>query len=144
MTAVVEGTAALERLRDRVDGEVRFDAGTRAAYSTDASNFRQVPLGVVTPRTVEAAVEAVAVCRELGLPVVSRGGGTSLAGQGTNEAVVLDFSQHCHRLVSVDVENRRCVVEPGIVLDDLNRRLEPTGLRFGPSWRSTRTARSAG
>ncbi|MDH2416017.1 FAD-binding and (Fe-S)-binding domain-containing protein [Nocardioides sp. CER19] len=132
MTAVAEGTGLLERLRDRVDGEVLFDAGTRAAYSTDASNFRQVPLGVVTPRTVEAAAEAVAVCRELGVPVVSRGGGTSLAGQGTNAAVVLDFSQHCNRLLSVDAEHRRCVVEPGIVLDDLNRQLEPTGLRFGP------------
>jgi FAD/FMN-containing dehydrogenase/Fe-S oxidoreductase len=122
----------VDRLRERVDGEVRFDPGSRAAYSTDASNFRQVPLGVVVPRSVEAAVEAVAVCHEEGLPIVSRGGGTSLAGQGTNAAVVLDFSKHCHRLVSVDAERRTCVVEPGIVLDDLNRQLEPTGLRFGP------------
>jgi len=120
------------RLRERVDGEVRFDDGTRAAYSTDASNFRQVPLGVVVPHTVEAAVEAVAVCHELGLPVVSRGGGTSLAGQGTNAAVMLDFAKYCHRLLSVDIEARTCVVEPGIVLDDLNRQLAPTGLRFGP------------
>jgi FAD/FMN-containing dehydrogenase/Fe-S oxidoreductase len=120
------------RLRERVDGEVRFDPGSRAAYSTDASNFRQVPLGVVVPHTIEAAVEAVAVCHEEGLPIVSRGGGTSLAGQGTNAAVVLDFSKHCHRLVSVDAEHRTCLVEPGIVLDDLNRQLEPTGLRFGP------------
>ena len=123
---------AERRLRERVDGEVRFDAGTRAAYSTDASNFRQVPYGVVVPRTTDAAVEAVAVCHELGLPIVSRGGGTSLAGQCTNEAVVLDFSKYCHRLLSIDAENRRCVVEPGIVLDDLNRQLAPTGLRFGP------------
>jgi FAD/FMN-containing dehydrogenase/Fe-S oxidoreductase len=119
-------------LRDRVDGEVRFDAGSRAAYSTDASNFRQVPLGVVVPRTTEAAVAAVEVCRDHGVPLVPRGGGTSLAGQGTNAAVVLDFSKYCNRLVSVDVEARRCVVEPGIVLDDLNRQLAPTGLRFGP------------
>jgi FAD/FMN-containing dehydrogenase/Fe-S oxidoreductase len=123
---------AEQLLRERVDGEVRFDAGTRAAYSTDASNFRQVPYGVVLPRTTDAAVEAVAVCHELGLPIVSRGGGTSLAGQCTNEAVVLDFSKYCHRLLSVDVDNRRCVVEPGIVLDDLNRQLADTGLRFGP------------
>jgi FAD/FMN-containing dehydrogenase/Fe-S oxidoreductase len=124
--------AAAASLGDRVDGEVRFDAGTRAAYSTDASNFRQVPLGVVVPHTVEAAVEAVAVCREYGLPVLSRGGGTSLAGQCTNTAVMLDFAKYCHRLVSVDVENRRCVVEPGIVLDVLNRQLAEHGLRFGP------------
>jgi FAD/FMN-containing dehydrogenase/Fe-S oxidoreductase len=125
-------SAALAALRDRVDGEVRFDAGSRATYSTDSSNFRQVPLGVVLPRTIEAAVEAVAVCREHDLPIVNRGGGTSLAGQCTNEAVVLDFSKYCHRVVSVDADNRRCVIEPGIVLDVLNRELAPTGLRFGP------------
>src|SRR5689334_10519602 len=124
--------AAADDLIGRVDGEVRFDPGTRAAYSTDASNFRQVPIGVVLPRTVEAAQIAVEVCRRHDLPIVSRGGGTSLAGQCTNAAVVLDFSKYCHRLVSVDPEARRCVVEPGIVLDDLNRQLAPTGLRFGP------------
>jgi FAD/FMN-containing dehydrogenase/Fe-S oxidoreductase len=133
---VAEGVVILadaERLlRERVDGEVRFDAGTRAAYSTDASNFRQVPYGVVLPRTTDAAAEAVAVCHELGLPIVSRGGGTSLAGQCTNQAVVVDFSKYCHRLLSVDADRRRCVVEPGIVLDELNRQLAPTGLRFGP------------
>ena len=111
----------LERdLRDRVDGEVRFDAGTRGAYSTDASNFRQVPIGVVLPRTPEAAVEAVAVCREYDVPVLSRGGGTSLAGQCTNAAVMLDWSKYCHRVESVDEQERTCIVEPGIVLDVLN------------------------
>ncbi len=123
---------AASALRARVDGEVRFDAGSRAAYSTDASNYRQVPIGVVVPRTVEAAMEAVAVCREHDLPIVNRGGGTSLAGQCTNAAVVLDFSKNCNRVVSVDADRRRCVVEPGIVLDVLNRQLAPTGLRFGP------------
>ncbi|MGK5533295.1 FAD-binding and (Fe-S)-binding domain-containing protein [Streptomyces sp. URMC 129] len=124
---------ALERaLRERVEGEVRFDAGTRAAYSTDASNYRQVPLGVVLPRTPEDAEVAVAVCRDHGAPLLSRGGGTSLAGQTCNEAVVLDWSKFCHRLVSVDPGRRLCVVEPGIVLDDLNRRLAPHGLHFGP------------
>jgi FAD/FMN-containing dehydrogenase/Fe-S oxidoreductase len=122
----------VSHLRERVDGEVRFDEGSRAAYSTDASNFRQVPIGVVLPRTIDAAVEAVAVCREHDLPIVNRGGGTSLAGQCTNEAVVLDFTKYCDRVVSVDVDGRRCVVEPGIVLDVLNRQLAPTGLRFGP------------
>jgi FAD/FMN-containing dehydrogenase/Fe-S oxidoreductase len=127
---------ALEAVRRdlvaRVDGEVRFDDGSRAAYSTDASNFRQLPLGVVLPRTTDAAAEAVRVCRDHGVPLVSRGGGTSLAGQCTNTAVVLDFSKYCHRLVSVDAQNRRCVVEPGIVLDELNRELADLGLRFGP------------
>ncbi|HEX5566113.1 MAG TPA: FAD-linked oxidase C-terminal domain-containing protein [Streptomyces sp.] len=124
---------ALERaLRDRVEGEVRFDTGTRAAYSTDASNYRQVPIGVVLPRTPEAAGEAVAVCREFGAPLLSRGGGTSLAGQCCNTAVVLDWTKYCHRLVSVDPGRRTCVVEPGIVLDDLNRRLAPHGLQYGP------------
>ncbi|GAB2953912.1 FAD-binding and (Fe-S)-binding domain-containing protein [Streptomyces sundarbansensis] len=126
-------TRALERdLRARVDGEVRFDAGTRATYSTDASNYRQVPLGVVVPRTVEAAREAVAVCRDHGAPLLSRGGGTSLAGECCNTAVVLDWTKYCNRLVSVDVQSRRCVVEPGIVLDDLNRQLAEHGLMYGP------------
>jgi len=131
--APVLHTAGLERaLRDRVDGEVRFDAGSRAAYSTDASNFRQVPIGLVVPRGVEAGAEAVAVCREFSAPIVSRGGGTSLAGQCTNTAVVIDWSKYCNRLIGVDVDARTCVVEPGIVLDDLNRQLAPHGLRYGP------------
>ena len=83
-----ERAGGLERdLRGRVDGEVRFDAGARGAYSTDASNFRQVPIGVVMPRTRRRRVEALAVCRDHGAPVLSRGGGTSLAGQCTNTAV---------------------------------------------------------
>ncbi|PZG01747.1 FAD-binding and (Fe-S)-binding domain-containing protein [Micromonospora deserti] len=119
-------------LRAEVDGEVRFDAGSRGAYSTDASNYRQVPLGVVLPRTVEAAVAAVAVCRRHRAPLVSRGGGTSLAGECTNTAVVLDWSKYCHRLLEVDPEARTCLVEPGIVLDSLNEQLAPTGLEYGP------------
>ena len=124
---------ALERaLRDRVGGEVRFDAGSRGAYSTDASNYRQVPIGVVVPRTVADAVAAVAVCREHGAPVVSRGGGTSLAGQTCNVAVVIDWSKYCHGLVSVDPAAMTCMVEPGIVLDELNAQLAPHRLMFGP------------
>jgi FAD/FMN-containing dehydrogenase len=83
----------------RVDGEVRFDNGTLSAYAQDASNYRQVPIGVVVPRTVDAGAEAVAVCREAGAPVLSRGGGTSLAGQCVNTAVVIDWTKYCHRLV---------------------------------------------
>jgi FAD/FMN-containing dehydrogenase/Fe-S oxidoreductase len=125
--------AALEAdLAARVDGEVRFDAGSRGAYSTDASNFRQIPIGVVVPRTVEAAVAAVAVCHEHGAPLLSRGGGTSLAGQTTNTAVVIDWSKYCNRLISVDTGTRTCVVEPGIVLDHLNDLLGEHGLEYGP------------
>ncbi|MEZ3182277.1 FAD-binding oxidoreductase [Streptomyces pimonensis] len=131
-TAQVDAEALQQDLRARVDGEVRFDTGTCAAYSTDASNYRQVPIGVIIPRTVEAAEEAVAVCRKHDAPLLSRGGGTSLAGECCNTAVVLDWSKYCDRLVSVDADNRRCVVEPGIVLDDLNRQLAEYGLQYGP------------
>ncbi|KPH99996.1 D-lactate dehydrogenase (cytochrome) [Actinobacteria bacterium OV450] len=125
--------AALERaLRAEVDGEVRFDAGSRGAYATDGSNYRQVPLGVVVPRSVEAGAAAVAVCSRFAAPVLSRGGGTSLGGQCTNAAVVIDWTKYCHRLISVDPGAWTCVVEPGIVLDDLNRRLAPHKLKFGP------------
>src|SRR4051812_40174484 len=126
-------TRALEKaLRDRVDAEVRFDAGSRGAYSTDASNYRQVPIGVVVPHTVDAAVAAVEVCRRHGAPLLSRGGGTSLAGECTNTAIVIDWSKYCNRLLSVDTERRTCVVEPGIVLDHLNDLLAPYDLEFGP------------
>ena len=124
---------SLERdLAAVVDGEVRFDDGARGAYSTDASNFRQVPLGVVLPRTVEGAVSAVEVCRRHAVPLLSRGGGTSLAGQCTNTAVVIDWTKYCHRLIDVDPDARTCTVEPGIVLDVLNDQLGSHKLRFGP------------
>ncbi|GGM46421.1 dimethylmenaquinone methyltransferase [Longimycelium tulufanense] len=128
----VDSAALRDDLCSRVDGEVRFDAGTRGAYATDASNYRQVPIGIVLPRTVEAGAVAVEVCREHGAPVLSRGGGTSLGGQCTNVAVVIDWTKYCHHLLSVDAENRTCLVEPGIVLDELNRQLSGYGLEFGP------------
>ncbi|MFI0228538.1 FAD-binding and (Fe-S)-binding domain-containing protein [Streptomyces sp. NPDC017086] len=119
-------------LHAEVDGEVRFDAGSRGAYATDGSNYRQPPLGVVVPRTVEAGARAVSVCARFDAPVLSRGGGTSLAGQTTNAAVVIDWSKYCTGVLSVDAERRTCVVEPGIVLDELNRRLARHRLQFGP------------
>ncbi|MGY4995006.1 FAD-binding and (Fe-S)-binding domain-containing protein [Streptomyces sp. 900105245] len=126
-------TSGLEAaLRAEVDGEVRFDAGSRGAYVTDGSNYRQVPLGVVVPRTVEAGARAVAVCARFAAPVLSRGGGTSLAGQTTNTAVVIDWSKYCTKVLTVDAERRTCVVEPGIVLDELNRQLAVHKLQFGP------------
>src|SRR3954454_6823100 len=125
--------ARLERsLRRKIQGEVSFASQARALYATDSSNYRQPPLGVVTPRSADEAVVTVQACAHFDVPVLSRGGGTSLAGQGTNSAVVLDWSQHCNRLVSVDAERRTCIVEPGIALDDLNRELSSFGLMFGP------------
>src|SRR2546421_4855991 len=92
--------SALEHdLRRRVDGEVRFDLGSRGAYSTDASNYRQLPLGVVVPRTPDAGAAAVQVCRDFDVPLLNRGGGTSLAGETTNAAVVLDWTKYCHHLL---------------------------------------------
>ncbi|GAA4180594.1 FAD-binding and (Fe-S)-binding domain-containing protein [Gryllotalpicola koreensis] len=126
----VRGLAAA--LEDEIDGEARFDDGTRAAYATDASNYRQVPIAVVVPHSVEAGARALEVCRRFGAPVLSRGGGTSLAGECCNEAVVIDWSKHCDALISLDVEARTCVVEPGVPLDTLNALLAPHGLQFGP------------
>jgi FAD/FMN-containing dehydrogenase/Fe-S oxidoreductase len=123
----------LERdLAAAVDGEVRFDPGSRAAYSTDASNYRQVPIGVVVPRSVETVPAIVEVCRRHHAPLLSRGGGTSLAGECTNTAVVIDWSKYCNHLVSVADDRRTCVVEPGIVLDRLNEQLASLGVEYGP------------
>ena len=119
-------------LDERVDGEVRFDPGTLGAYAQDASNYRQVPIGVVVPRTVDAAVAALAACREAGAPVLSRGGGTSLAGQCVNAAVVIDWTKYCHRVVSFDKQAKTAIVEPGAALDKVNDELAPHGLMVGP------------
>ncbi len=115
-----------------VRGEVRFDPGSRALYATDASNYRQLPIGVVIPRDPEDVVAAMAVCRAHDVPVLSRGGGTSLAGQACNVAVVLDHSKYDNDLVELDVEGRRARVRPGLVLDELRRAAETHGLTFGP------------
>ncbi len=119
-------------LAEQVDGEVRFDRGSRAAYAHDGSNYRQVPVGVVVPRTVDAAVAAIAVCRDAGVPVLSRGGGTSLAGQCCNEAVVIDWTKYCHRVVSLDPASKTVIVEPGAVLDKVNDAAAVHGLMVGP------------
>ncbi len=118
------------RLKAEGAGDVRFDAFTRGRYSTDASHYQIMPLGVVVPRTIEEAERAMEICRAEGVAVTPRGGGTSQAGQTINQSVVLDCSQHLNRVLEVDVAARRCVVEPGIVLDELNRALKPTGLWF--------------
>jgi FAD/FMN-containing dehydrogenase/Fe-S oxidoreductase len=122
-----------QALRERLVGEVEFDAGSRALYATDSSNYRQVPLGVVRPRSVEDVVETVRVCREFGAPVLSRGGGTSLAGQTCNVAVVMDFSRYLNRLLEVNPERRLARVQPGLVLDNLRRyAIDKYQLTFGP------------
>jgi FAD/FMN-containing dehydrogenase/Fe-S oxidoreductase len=119
-------------LARRIEGEVRFDAGSRALYATDGSNYRQVPIGVVVPRSIEEVPEIVAACRRHGAPVLARGGGTSLAGQCCNVAVVIDFTKYCHRILSLDVDGRTAWVEPGVVLDDLREAAERHHLTFGP------------
>ena len=125
--------AALERdLRAQVRGEVRFDEGSRALYTTDASNYRQVPLGVVVPRDVDDVVNAVAICQRYGAPLLSRGGGTSLAGQTCNVAVIMDMSKYMHDILELDAEKRLARVQPGLVLDDLRNAAEQHGLTFGP------------
>src|SRR5437763_11683936 len=124
---------ALERkLRRRTSGEVRFDAGSRALYATDASNYRQVPIGVVVPRTVHDVIETVACARELGAPIVARGGGTSLAGQCCNVALVIDTSKYLNRILWLDPAKRRARVQPGLVLDRLRERAEEHHLTFAP------------
>ncbi len=118
------------RLRAAQVGDVHFDAFSRGRYSTDASHYQIMPLGVVAPRSIEEANRAIEICRAEGVPVTARGGGTSQAGQTINELVILDCSPHLNDIVELDVASRRCVVEPGIVLDDLNRRLKSSGLWF--------------
>jgi len=125
--------AALAReLSEVVEGDVRFDDGSRALYATDASNYRQLPIGVVLPKTELDVEETVAACRRHGAPVLSRGGGTSLAGQCCNVAVVLDFSRYMNRILALDPEAHSAWVEPGVVLDDLRDAAEEHHLTFGP------------
>src|ERR671933_397815 len=120
-------------LRERVKGEVRFDEGYRAIYSTDSSNYRQVPLGVVVPRDPEDVVAALAVCRRHRVPVTPRGCGTSLAGQGTNAAVVIDTSRYMREIVGVDPNRKIARVQPGVIRDHLAKPLEAEhGLSFPP------------
>ena len=121
-----------KELRRRTRAEVRFDAKHRALYSTDSSNYRQVPIGVVLPTDSEDVVETLRVCREHGAPVLTRGAGTSLAGQCCNVAVVLDLSKSLNRVLEVDPERKVARVEPGAILDDLRRAAHVHELTFGP------------
>jgi hypothetical protein len=114
-------------LARQVEGEVRFDVGTRAAYSTDASNYRQVPVGVVIPRHEGDVIAALSLAREASIPILARGGGTSLAGQACNAALVLDFSKYMNRVLAIDPDARTALVEPGVVQSHLNTALAPHG-----------------
>ncbi|WP_431781063.1 FAD-binding and (Fe-S)-binding domain-containing protein [Streptomyces chumphonensis] len=119
-------------LRRAVQGEVEFDAASRALMTMDASNYRRVPVGVVAPRDAADVAAALAVCREHGVPVVARGAGTSIAGQATGTGVVLDFTRHMNAVLEVDADARTAVVQPGVICDVLRDRAAPYGLTFGP------------
>jgi FAD/FMN-containing dehydrogenase/Fe-S oxidoreductase len=119
-------------LRRLIEGDVRFDTATLAIYSTDSSNYRQVPLGMVAPRHEGDVIRAVALARENGVPLVARGGGTSLAGQTCNTALVLDFSRYMNSIRAIDADKRLAVVQPGVVQNHLNTALAPHGLFFAP------------
>src|ERR1700720_1080005 len=126
-----KGSMTLEdRLSREITGDVWFDAFNRGRYATDASFYQIMPAGVVVPKTIGEALRALAIARDAGRIVTPRGGGTSQCGQTVNDGIVIDISKHLNRVVSLDVENRTCVVEPGIVLDDLNRQLRKHGLWF--------------
>ncbi|MBR0826213.1 FAD-binding protein [Bradyrhizobium manausense] len=128
--AGAQASALATRLAREITGEVLFDAFSRGRYATDASFYQIMPLGVVVPRSMDEALRALAIGRDEGRIVTPRGGGTSQCGQTINDGLVVDFSKHLNRILSLDVEGRSCVVEPGIVLDDLNRQLKKHGLWF--------------
>ena len=124
---------ALQRdLEAALDGEVRFDAVTRALYSTDASVYQIDPTGVVVPKSRDDVIRAVAICRKHRCPITMRGGGTSQAGQAIGEGLQIDTSKYFNRVLEVNVEERWARIEPGIVLDELNAALKPHNLRFAP------------
>src|SRR5437870_4148158 len=128
----VDAAALAASLKREIRGEVRFDNGSRAMYATDASNYRQVPIGVVLPQSTDDVIATVALARKFGAPILARGGGTSLAGQCCNVAVVMDFSKYMHHIVELNPREKFARVEPGIVLDDLRDAAEKHALTFGP------------
>ena len=121
-----------KELHAKISGEVRFSDGDRALYSTDSSNYRQIPIGVVIPRHKADIIAAVAICRKFGAPITGRGGGTSLAGQCCNASVIIDFTKYYNRVLEIDPKRRLVRVEPGIVLDEMQKQVKKYGLIFGP------------
>ncbi len=130
--STIDTKALADELRETIRGEVRFDEGSRALYATDSSNYRQVPIGVVLPRDVEDVIATVAACHRSGAPLLARGGGTSLAGQCCNVAVVLDLSKYMNSILEIDPDNRLARVQPGTILDHLRTTAEHSHLTFGP------------
>ena len=125
-----DGGELAKSLARQVEGEILFDLFSRGRYATDASIYQVVPLGVVVPKTWADVEATLGVAREAGVPVLPRGGGTSQCGQTVNRAIVIDLSKHLNNLISLDRETQTCIVEPGLVLDQLNARLKPSGLWF--------------
>ena len=128
----VDSESLAAALRAEVRGEVRFDRGSRALYATDGSNYQQVPIGVVLPRDVDDVLATVALCRQFGAPLLCRGGGTSLAGQCCNVAVILDFSKYMAKILEIDPQRRIARVQPGVILDSLRAAAEKHHLTFAP------------
>jgi FAD/FMN-containing dehydrogenase/Fe-S oxidoreductase len=118
------------RLKAELSGDVQFDRFNRGRYATDASHYQIMPVGVVAPRTIEEAERAIGIAKAEGATVLARGGGTSQAGQTVGDSLVVDCSKYLTRVLDLDVKRRQCTVEPGIVLDELNRQLKPHGLWF--------------
>ncbi len=131
-SATVDAVALQSALQRSVRGEVRFDNGSRALYATDGSNYRQVPIGIVLPRDGNDVIAAIAIAREFGAPILPRGGGTSLAGQCCNVAVVLDFSKYMAGILEIDAHRQIARVQPGVILDHLRNAAEKFHLTFGP------------
>ncbi|MDQ6890721.1 MAG: FAD-binding oxidoreductase, partial [Bacteroidota bacterium] len=122
-----------KELNEGIEGEVRFDKGSRALYATDGSNYRQIPIGVVLPKSEKDIAKIIALCQKYHAPLLSRGGGTSLAGQCCNVAVIMDMSKYYNRILNIDKEKKLVSVEPGIVLDTMRHTTErEIGLTFGP------------
>jgi FAD/FMN-containing dehydrogenase/Fe-S oxidoreductase len=131
-SAVVDASGLASALGRHVRGDVRFDDGSRALYATDGSNYRQVPIGVVLPRDSDDVIATISLAREYGAPILCRGGGTSLAGQCCNVAVVLDFTKYMAAILEIDPVRRTARVQPGVVLDRLRNAAEKHQLTFGP------------
>jgi FAD/FMN-containing dehydrogenase/Fe-S oxidoreductase len=128
----IDTTRLRAEIERQIEGEVRFDAVSRALYSTDASVYQIEPLGVVIPRSQEDLIRLVRICAQYKCPLTMRGGGTSQAGQAIGHGLVVDTSKYLNRILELNVPERWVRVEPGIVLDELNAELKPHGLRFAP------------
>ena len=131
-SASVDALALSGALKSRIRGEVRFDSASRALYATDSSNYRQVPIGVVVPRDGDDVTAAISIARAHGAPILCRGGGTSLAGQCCNVALVIDFSKYMAQILELDPQRRIARVQPGVILDHLRSAAEKFKLTFAP------------